>query len=79
MAAKRSDDRYLTIAEAARAFPITRQQVHNLLNAGALRMVERKVVVRLIPRADLERLAKERGWTGKSAVKKRGRKTSRRK
>jgi hypothetical protein len=78
MARKGEGDPHLSISQAAKAFHISRQQIHNCLNAGVLRMVERKVVVRLIRRADLERLAKERGWMGKGDVKKRGRKARRR-
>jgi len=77
VAAKPTDDNYLTISEAARLFGVTRQQIHNLLNAGMLKTVERKVVVQLLPKADLEKIAKARGWTGK--VTKRGRPTSRKK
>jgi hypothetical protein len=70
MARQPKDDRCLTISEAARRFRVTRQQIHNLLNEGVLRTVERRVVVQLIAKADLQRIAESRGWVGKGKVKR---------
>lgn len=79
MASKQKDDAFLTITEAARHFGVSRQQLHNLLKAGVLKTVERKVVVRMIPKANLDKIARARGWTAKSKVQKRGRPTSQKK
>jgi len=73
MRIKKTPAGYLTISEAARRFKVSRQQIHNLLNEGVVKTVERRVVVQLVAVADLQRVAEARGWTKTSKVRKRGR------